>query len=177
MQVGDVPSVAFPCLVAAPYVAEEVELEPVHVPVSHGGLPLADQEFADFRETRVEDDASAAWLQRELPEAFNVRALLSDHRHSVPQHELHPKAVHPLDVRLHVRELVRANVPVSAERIASAVVVRLPAVVDDDRLHAKRRGYGKFLFEGFGGYVLVERVPRGIQCGAGGLRGLSRRRA
>ena len=107
-------------------------------------------------------------------EACVVGAFLAHPRNGVPEHVLHPHGVDPRDVRLDVREAVLAFLPVAAERIAAVRVVRLPAVVHDDRPHAHLRGDLALALDLVLVHVLVEVVPRGVERGERGVRHVRR---
>ena len=74
-----------------------------------------------------------------------------------------------------VGELRARDVPVAAVGVAARVVVRLPAVVEDDRLHAVLGGLGAFGLDDVGTDVLVEGVPRRVEGLEGGGRRFARR--
>ena len=150
---------------------DEVELEAVDVPVLERLDIGVDEEFPDLREARVENrSAHAAVVSFDILalELLVVGALEPYEGNGVPHHVLDSEVLHPLHVRGHVGEAALRDLPVAAERVAAVRVVRLPAVVDDESLHAEFRRDRKLRFDVCGEDVLVEIVPARVERVAGG---------
>ena len=154
------------------YRIDEVQLEAVDSPFTHGVFIDVDQILADFREARVEN-------RRVQPfpfiEVFSLEMLIcpavhADERNREPDDIFHAEFMDFRDMGGHIGETAFGNLPVAAERIAALVVVCLPAVVDDDSLHAvlfrKRAFRLQLLVENLLMIAVPGRINR-LECGGG----------
>ena len=145
---------------------DEVKLQSVDVPRLHRLHVGFDEKRPHLGETRVENRrALAGHLVNEILalELHVVGALEADEWDRIPDHVLHPKVVHLLHVRSHVGESASRDLPVAAKGIAASGVIRLPPVIENDRLHPKSRGNLELLLKGLRKDVLMEAVPAGIK--------------
>ncbi len=76
------------------------------------------------------------------------------------------------DVCGHVGEAVFAHLPVAGVGISAVVVVGLPAIVDDDGLHAECSGLAAFFLDRLSENILMELIPRRVQGVEGRIGGL-----
>src|SRR5215203_78280 len=87
-------------------------------------------------------------------------AVEADERDGVPEEELHPEGVHPVDVWAHVRDLLGRRLPVAGVGVAPLVARGLPAIVHYHRLASQFFREATLLFHAPEVEFLMEAVPR-----------------
>ena len=144
---------------------DEVELQTVE-PEALDRVGINSREiFSDFGVPGVEGEVRAVVpgaVKEHIPEFAVLFGMDAHERDAVPEHDFHSDGVQTVYKGAHAAYLFFGDLPVSAEGVSAAVVVGLPPIVDDDRLHAKRFGKAALGQNLRNVEALVEAVPEGV---------------